>query len=323
MKLEFPEFRARAPWLGPDLQTLRNVLSPPRDRSVPAKGERVAVALPDGDSLSVWVETPDVPLARPLLVLLHGLGGTEESPYVARTARHFLSHGYTVARANMRGAGPSRELCRAQYHAGLSDDLGPLVEKLGERHGEHGVVLTGYSLGGNVLLKFLAESGARLPVRAAVTVSAPIDLAQASRRFHHARNRIYHRYILAKLKRQTLAEPGISSERARLVRGIPSVHAFDQAVVARDNGFVSAEAYYEASSAARALDAIDVPTLLIHARNDPWIPARAYTERKWSRNPRLVPLLPNGGGHVGFHGVGSAVPWFDRCAEVFFRRLCA
>ena len=124
--LDFPEFKPRAPWWGGDLQTIRNFfLEKPDDLSV-WPGERLVLDLADGtgDRLSGALSRPQEASAKPLAVLLHGLTGCEESLYIVRTAAHLLRAGYPVLRLNLRGAGPSRPLCRFQYHAGRSEDGG-------------------------------------------------------------------------------------------------------------------------------------------------------------------------------------------------------
>jgi len=182
-----------------------------------------------------------------------------------------------------------------------------------------GIVGVGFSLGGNMLLKYAAEYD---DLRGVVSVSAPIDLAAASQRFLAPRNRVYHAYMLAGMKREALA-PGalVSDEERRLLPGIRSILEFDEKIVAPRNGFAGAADYYARNHARRFLAGIRVPALLVHALDDPWIPADAYTSFDWGANPRLVPLLAPGGGHVGFHGRGSRMPWHDRCLRRFLEAL--
>jgi predicted alpha/beta-fold hydrolase len=133
------------------------------------------------------------------------------------------------------------------------------------------------------------------------------------------RNRRYHDRILARMK------AGISSaglEDADL-DAISNVYEFDDRFVAPRNGFTGADDYYARCSAKNFLAEIRVPTLIIHARNDPWIPADPYLAFDWTSNVRLTPLLPRSGGHVGFHGLGSRVPWHDRCIGMFVERIVA
>jgi predicted alpha/beta-fold hydrolase len=310
--LDFPEFRPLWPWVGADLQTLRNTLAPPRVASGGFPAERVRLSLPDasGDVLLGLLQRPAPDAPRPLVLLLHGLGGCEDSVYMQRSAQHFVAAGHPVLRLNLRGAGPSRDVCRHQYHAGRSEDLRAALGALDPRWTGAGIVVIGFSLGGNLLLKGLGEWGSAAPLRAAVAVSAPLDLAASCRRIMAARNAVYHRYLLRRLRRQSHA-----ATDAR------SLYEFDDRVVAARNGFAGADDYYARCSAAPFLDAIRVPTLLIHALDDPWIPAAAYTQRDWSRNPRVVPLLARGGGHVGFHARDARAAWHDRCAQRFIAAL--
>ena len=180
-------FVPRAPWWGGDLQTIRNYLRKRRPPDLtPWPGLRLELPVLDGsgDRLSASLHQPAIEAGRPLAVLIHGLTGSEDSVYLRASARHLLGLGYPVVRLNQRGAGPSRPLCRSRYHAGLSSDLGDALKALANldpRLISRGVVLVGYSLGGNMLLKFLAEYGASFPIVAAASVSAPIDLATRGR----------------------------------------------------------------------------------------------------------------------------------------------
>ncbi len=318
--VELPRFVPRAPWLGPDLQTVRNYVRGPA--TAPGAGARERLALPlsdgSGDRLSAMLERPAREEGRPLVVLIHGLSGSEESVYVVASAAHWLRAGHPVLRLNLRGAGPSRPLCRLQYHAGRSEDLRDALEALEPVWSSRGLVLVGYSLGGNMLLKFLAEHGPRFPVHAAGSVSAPIDLGAASLRFLDPRNRPYHRRLLHFMKRESLAAgAALSAGERRAIRAARSALEFDETFVAPRNGYGSAWEYYETNAAVGFLARIRVPTLVIHALDDPWIPADAYTRFPWDAHPALRALLPPGGGHLGFHGQGSRVPWHDRCLARF------
>lgn len=351
---EFPRFRQRSPWWGPDLQTLRNFLRGPSHSGLfAASATRMELPLRDGsgDRLSALLQRPlsewtkegsGQAGTRPLAVLIHGLGGTEESAYMQNSAASLLARGHCVLRLNLRGAGPSRPLCSLQYHAGRTDDLRDALtalssdtltalssdtltalpsEKLTALSSEDvsassgdGFLLVGYSLGGNMLLKFLAEHASAFDIRAAVSVSAPIDLAASSQRFLHPRNRVYHWHLLRSMRREALAAPvALAPEEERAIRAAPSILAFDDTFVAPRNGYRDAEEYYAENAARYYLDRIRVPTLVIHSLDDPWIPASAYTDYSWSRNPKLIPLLSRRGGHVGFHAAGTRTPWYDAC----------
>jgi predicted alpha/beta-fold hydrolase len=319
-------FRPRAPWWGADLQTVRNALSPLRPSLAAFRSERLRLPLADGmgDVLVASLSHPAAAAARPLIVLIHGLTGCEDSVYMRASARFWLKRGHAVLRLNLRGAGPSRPTCRDQYHAGRTEDLRRALAQLDPALTANGLVLVGYSLGANMLLKYLGEEGAQAPCLAAVSVSAPIDLAATSAAFHRPRNRIYLHYLLSRMKAESLA-PGAMlnlEERAR-IKAARSVREFDDRFVAPRNGFAGADDYYARCAALPFLAAIRVPTLIVQALDDPWIPPDAYVGYEWRGNPRLTPLIAAQGGHVGFHGADDGTPWHDRAAGAFLERIDA
>jgi predicted alpha/beta-fold hydrolase len=323
---DVPQFRDRSPWWGPDLQTLRNVLRGPIAQISAAEQRRVLLPMADdtGDALACELAFPNPASSRSgqppraLVVLIHGLSGSAESAYMLTSASHWLARGHAVLRLSLRGAGASREHCRLQYHAGRTQDLRDVLNALEPDLSRDGLVLVGYSLGGNMLLKFLAEHGADFPIQAAMSVSAPIDLSAASQRFLARRNLPYHRHLLATMKLESFGGRSELSERERqAVHGCRTIYEFDEYFVAPRNGYRNAEHYYAENHARLFLGDIRVPTLLVQALNDPWIPAESYTTVPWDDYPALHPLLAPSGGHVGFHGAGDHLPWHDRCAAIF------
>lgn len=312
-----PVFSARPPWLGPDLQTVRNLLRPPR---LALAGERLLLPLADGsgDRLAAMLHQPAERRA-PLAVLIHGLSGGEDSPYMLVSAAALLDRGHPVVRLNLRGAGASRPLCRFQYHAGRTADLRDALAALDPALTADGILLLGYSLGGNLLLKFLAEHAAELPLRAAAAVSAPIDLAAAARRIRMPRNRIYHWNLLKAMKAEALAPAAELAPSERIaIQSARHIVEFDDHFVAPRNGFAGAADYYARNSAEQFLPAIRVPTLIVHALDDPWIPPNAYRRVRWADHRHLYRGLSPAGGHVGFHGRGARLPWHDQVVGEFF-----
>jgi uncharacterized protein len=325
--LDFDPFRPRAPWWGGDLQTLRNFLVRSAAGIDRFLHERLHLPLGDGsgDRLVGALGRPAAPPPKPLplAVLIHGLGGCESSFYLLRSAANLLAQGYTVLRLNQRGAGPSRPYCSLQYHAGRTEDFDDALEHLPAELTTAGTVAVGYSLGGNMLLKYLGEHGSKARLRAAVSVSAPLDLAQTSRNIRSWRNAPYQRYLLRSMRRESLA-PGarVTTAERRAILGARSIWDFDHHFTAPRNGYDGAEPYYAANASGRFLNGITVPTLVIQALDDPWIPAAPYLAHDWRRNPNLVPLLSEGGGHVGFHhGSDRSTPWHDRCIARFFKAV--
>ncbi len=281
---------------------------------------RVSVPLDDGtgDCLVGELNLPVWNKAYPLVVLIHGISGSESSCYMRLTAGFFLARGYPVLRLNLRGAGPSRSLCKRQYHAGSSTDLATLFQKLPFDLTRHGILPIGFSLGGNVLLKLLGTLGDQDIVRRAAAVSAPIDLAQSCLSLKRWRNFGYHRYILTRLKRHCTAPGAVLTPEERLsILRARSLWEFDDQFTARRNGFGGAEQYYHHNTAKNFLGGIKCPTLMIHAKDDPFVPVEAYVGGDWQKNPKLQTLLPSSGGHLGFHDPAGL--WHLRQIEAFFQ----
>ena len=199
-------FRTRFPWWGGDLQTVRNYLAPPTTELPSLSRRQFAIALDDGsgDRLVATLDEPDE-AKRPTILIIHGLTGCEGSYYVLNSARFWLQRGHRVVRLNLRGAGPSAAFCSKQYHAGASADLASTLRAIADQNDSADVVAIGYSLGGNILLKYLGETANDVPLAAAVSISAPIDLAATSERFMRPRNALYARWLLARMKQEAVS----------------------------------------------------------------------------------------------------------------------
>jgi predicted alpha/beta-fold hydrolase len=315
---DFGEFRPRLPWIGPDLQTIRNFVARPKVDLRPWPGRRLWFEAGRDRLTGLLHRTGRTD--RPLVILLHGLTGCERSSYLRVTAFHLLQRGYPVLRMNLRGAGPSRPYCREGYHAGRTEDLHHVLGALPPGAARDGVAVVGYSLAGNILLKYLAEASASAAmVRAAVSISAPIDLGLTQRRILESRNRVYHAYLINRMRKEALLLWRDRALRRRILRA-NTVREFDERIVAPLYGFAGADDYHARCSAAPVMGAIKTPTLLIHGLDDPWIPAEPYLGFDWRAHPHLTALLPPQGGHLGFHGQGDRTPWHDRCIARFFDR---
>ncbi len=312
-KLDLPPFRPLRLWRGGDLQTLRNWLKPPKDTLDLWPGEGHVITCNDGtgDRLIAKLHRPPHPGRRPLVLLIHGLSGSEDSYYVRVSASHLLEAGYPVMRLNLRGAGPGRDFAKGTYHGGRSEDIASALGDIDPKLKRHGIVAVGYSLGGNVLLKYLCETGAHADLLAAVSISAPIDLRATAHCLTSKRNRLYHAHLLE----------GMRKERGNIAKDIRTITEYDNRITAPENGFRDAEEYYAECSSAPRLGNVRVPTLVIHAADDPWIPVTCYTGVPWADNPYLQLKLPVSGGHVGFHGVGLDRPWYDMALLRFLAPL--
>lgn len=305
------EFKARPPWWGGDLQTLRNFFVGWRLRQSIEDSERLYLPLADGSGDKLTAAFTSRTGKKPLVILIHGLTGCEESANVLRSAAFYLRHGFPVLRLNLRAAGPSRATCETSYHAGASQDLAQALTAMDDEMKRFGIFFSAVSLGANMLIKFLAEYGHDFPIVGAAATSAPIDLADSCRQILRPRNALYQHYLLKRMKADTLGLKLKDSERQG-IHAARTIYEFDDNYVAPRFGFESAEHYYEESMARRYLDQVPVPTLVTHAANDPWIPIAPYLDFDWSYNDNLTPCFTRTGGHVGFHAAGNADCFHDR-----------
>jgi predicted alpha/beta-fold hydrolase len=274
-----------------------------------------------GDRLTGTLERPLSPIKSPLIMLIHGLTGCEDSFYVRDSARFHLARGRSVLRLNLRGAGTSRRVAGGYYHAGCASDLEDVIGALGSEETRHGVFAIGYSLGGNILLNLLSRLQPPHRLVGAATVSAPIEPLEACKRIMAPRNLVYHTMLLRRMKRDVLSPLAQLTDRERrLVEDATSVFEFDDKFVAPRNEFGTALNYYERTAGARMVGAITVPTLMLHACNDPWIPASPYRTLQGLGLPNVEIVLTPSGGHVGFHERGFADTWHDRRTDEFLSR---
>jgi hypothetical protein len=296
------------------VQTLLGRYWPVRGAAVPA--EPHVVELPDGDRLSVVCsEPPGWQADRATVVMLHGLGGCSESKYMVRIAGRLFERGLRVVRVNLRGCGSGAGLARLPYHAGRSDDLHHVLLWLAERTAAGPRLLVGFSLGGNIVLKYAGECGdaERRLLRGVAAVCPPIDLPASSRLIGLRRNRMYERYFVWRL---------VQSVRG-LTRYFPdlplpplprrlSLRQFDDLYTAPRAGFRNVHDYYERASAAPLVPAIRVPVLILASYDDPFVPADPIA--RLPATPSLDIRLTSHGGHMGFlgfHGPDRAIHWMD------------
>jgi predicted alpha/beta-fold hydrolase len=254
---------------------------------------------PDGDFIDLdWAEPREKAGNAPLLALFHGLEGSSASPYARAIAAQALAAGWRCVVPHFRGcSGELNRLPRA-YHSGDSAEIRWILERLRAR------CAVGISLGGNALLKHLGEQGASTPVRRAIAISAPLDLAAAGRALDRGLSReIYTRMFLRTLKKKTFEKVNqkmISIDAMRLQRA-RTFWEFDDAVTAPLHGFLGADDYWARSSSAPWLARIRIPTLVLNARNDPFMPASAL-DALGEVPANVVLEFPRGGGHAGFPG---------------------
>ena len=291
--------------MGADLQTLRSLLMPKRKILNFKSSDKLTFQMTDGsgDQLTGTISFPyDTTSQLPLIVLIHGLGGCEDSAYMLQTAGYFLGRGYSVLRLNLRGVKPAQAPSRHYYHAGRDQDLESVLKELNAMQFiPNGVIVIGFSLGGNILLKFLGGFGTDYPIRAALSVSAPIDLATTSERVLQPRNYLYHKWLLYHMKKGMLGLKDLNDRQRKTILYTNTVFEFDDRVTAPENGFSGAVDYYKSCSAKFFIHEIKVPTLIVSAKNDPWVPSTMYSSITRCKLKNVKIILPEGGGHVGFH----------------------
>ena len=234
------------------------------------------------------------------------------------TAQFHLARGRKVLRLNLRGAGPSRVTSKGYYFGGCVDDIRVVLEGLPDVLRENGVFAVGYSLGGSILINTLANRWAAEHLVGAATVSAPLRPVEAAFRLMEPRNRLYHNSLLARMKAETLSPHAqLDSAEKSAIQSAQSIYEFDDCFTAPRNGYRDARDYYWQTAAARFVNELAVPTLLVHARNDPWIPVTVYDECKAIGCDNAFFVITRSGGHVGFHEQGFAHTRHDRAIEGF------
>jgi len=288
-------------------------------RRVPANPTVLEVwTTPDDDFLRVhgWAH----PEPKGVALLLHGLEGSAESPYIRSVSRALHERGLTVYVMEQRSCGgPMNRACRL-YHSGETTDLDFVVRGLVERHPELPLTLFGVSLGSNQVAKWLGTHAAPSSVAGAVVVSPPFDLV-ASGAHMDGNSLTYVRYFLRSLIPKAVAKeaqfPGCLDLAA--VRQATDFQSFDEHATAALHGFTGARDYYERSSCGRYLEGIQVPVLFIAAEDDPFNPGETIPKAQFEGSPWLHGLFPKHGGHVGFMGLGARGPsfWVDELAADF------
>ena len=295
----------RAPgWLpGGHAQTIYPLLIRPD----PLPYHRDRWETPDGDFIDLdWNVVPPASNGadtRPLLVLFHGLEGSSVSHYAITLMRAATAIGWSGVVVNFRGcSGESNRLPRA-YHSGDSDEIDWILRRLRALCPDRPCYAVGVSLGGNALLKWLGErqAGAGDCLRAAAAISAPLDLTACGHHLARGFNRIYTQYFLRTLKRNATEKlrryPGLFDERR--MSAANSLYEFDDVVTAPLHGFAGADDYWRKASSKPWLTGIRLPTLVLNAQNDPFLPAQALPlARQAAASVRLE--FPRQGGHVGF-----------------------
>ena len=238
------------------------------------------------------------------VVIVHGLEGSSNSQYVLGNAARALSAGFNVVRMNMRSCGGTDELSPTIYHSGRSEDVAAVVRTLVEHRGIDSIALLGYSMGANLVLKYAGEIAANPPaaIKAVVGISPLMDLAASSSALHEVQNRIYEwhflRSMLARVRRKAALFPKIyTTENLDKIR---TMRLFDEHVVARYGGFSGADDYYYSVASSQYARQFNLPTLIVHSVDDPFIRMLPSTRAALVANPGVTYIETTHGGHCAF-----------------------
>ncbi len=287
-------------------------------RRLPMVFRRERLELADGDFLDLdWATSGGDRLA----ILSHGLEGSSEDRCIRGMATRLQTTGWDVLAWNFRGCGQEPNRLPRSYHSGETGDLGAVIALAAARYQR--IALIGFSLGGNVTLKYLGEGACHPAVIAGIGVSVPIDLAASAdaidRRWS---NRLYLRRFLSRLVPKIEAKALRFPEQLDATRSlsIRTLREFDDLYTAPIHGFRDAMDYWEKSSARQYLDRIRVPVLLLNARDDPFLTVESFPYAEAEKNPHFFFEAPEWGGHVGFIDSARNIrPWYESRSVEFLK----
>ena len=241
---------------------------------------------------------------HPTIVIWHGMEGSSSAVYMLATAQKAYRAGFNVVRMNVRNCGETEHLTPTLYHGGLTEDLRAVLAELIEQDGLPRIFLAGFSLGGNLVLKLAGEYDEAPPkeILGVCAVSPSVDLDASANLINQPSNRIYQRDFLRRLKKRIHTKKKLypAMYQTTGLNQIQSIREFDDRFTAVAHGFANVADYYDRASALRVVHRIHIPTLIIHAQDDPFIPFAPLRHPSIVNNPYLLLLEPKRGGHVAF-----------------------
>ena len=311
----FPDFQPHRLLRSGHLQTLAAALL--RGKQYPYRAARRAVLLAEGDVMILHDDRPPGwQPTSPAALLIHGLAGSHQSPYMVRVAGKLNEVGVRTFRMDSRGSGTGEGLSRKTYHGGCSHDLGSALQAVAEICPAAPIHIVGFSIGGNAALKLMGENPDQLPsqLSSSVAINPPIDLGFCVERFTTGPARFYDGHVVKSLYRQVcrssrLVEQSPHVIRARVPRG---QREFDSLYTANVWGFDSVDQFYADTSSRRVISDVRIPSLLIASRDDPLVPVELFEQLELPDSITLC--LADHGGHLGFIGQLGQDPdrrWMD------------
>jgi predicted alpha/beta-fold hydrolase len=293
------------PWfIGGHAQTLAAYAWPRAHRFRAVKDEeRLFDTAPDVKVLAHCRWQPNH-TEHPTVILWHGIEGSSASTYMFGTAEKAFAAGFNVIRMNLRTCGGTDHLTSSIYHGGLTDDLREVVRQLIKDDGLKRLFLVGFSLGGNMVLKLAGEYGRECPdeVLAVIAISPSIDLSASAELIVKRSNWLYHRDFVYRLKKRMRTKHKLFPDHYDIseLGSVRTLREFDNQFTSKAHGFAGAEDYYYRASSIRVIEQIQVPTLIIHAQDDPFIPYQPMLDPAVTNNPYILLVDPERGGHVAF-----------------------
>jgi len=270
---------------------LGHILPSPKLKS---KGRRVEIPLPDGDQLVGFVEPGS---STTVVYIFHGLAGSSDSTYIHRTSILAQRQGHTVFVVNHRGCGEGVGLSRGPYHSGSGEDLSAVIAFGRRQFPKKRHAAIGFSLSGNALLLLVSGQRGEVLPDAAISVNAPIHLQRTAHLLRRGMNRIYDLRFYLQCRRDILAGPAADEYRRKLPR-ITTLVNLDNLYTAPAGGFRDREDYYATCSTQSHLSRIQIPTLILTAKDDPFVPFQSFSEAQLS--PCVHLHAENFGGHMGY-----------------------
>ncbi len=269
--------------------------------------QRERIDLPDGDFLDLdWSFAPHK--TRKVVILLHGLEGNAQRPYMTGSANTFNKAGFDACAINLRGCSGEINRLYRSYHSGATEDLAAVVHHILKTKKYFEIFIKGFSLGGNLALKYLGEgNGVPKEVKAVVGISVPCSLHSSLVELLKPKNVLYaqrfKKHLIKKLRSKQHVFPHKISDTD--IKGIKTLKDFDDIYTSNAHGFRDALDYYQQCSCLQFLPNINIPALIINAQNDSFLGTECYPFKEVEDNKNLHLEVPNYGGHVGFYGVGN------------------
>ena len=281
--------------------------------------DREVIHLEDGDFLEVDYYRAG---NQKLLLLAHGLEGSSRQRYMLYMIDYFSKNGYDICSINFRSCSGKMNKTARLYHSGEIQDFSHIIDLLSQQYNH--IELSGFSMGGNIILRYLGQMGDKLPaiVKKAAVFSVPIDLGDCSKQLSSGFNKVYTEYFMKSLRKKVdhlnSTFPELKLPHSKSLKNFPQ---FDSLITAPLFDFKSADDYYYNASSIRSLDKIQIDTLLVNAANDPFLGKKCFPVEQLKNHPKVSLEVPQWGGHVGFfENLKSDRPWFVERAFEFLNK---